>query len=239
MIKEKKCKGHGKARGFEGCEKRILSHYRVYGLCRLCLWEWSNTTQNGEEWFSKRLITVKKSNTSKQKKEARANDKKTRIEIMSNDKYRSVVLQPNINKIARFIDYGQPCIATGNYGKENGGHYIAVGANRTIALNLHNIHLQSFESNHFKGGDQLKYREGIIDRYGVNYIEFMEGLQACPAIHLSKQDLIDINKRALFIIKGLKANQINRNSEERIKLRNDLNVVLEVYNKEYSIYLQK
>ena len=35
MIKEKKCKGHGVAKGF-GCGKMIDVKFRVYGLGKMC-----------------------------------------------------------------------------------------------------------------------------------------------------------------------------------------------------------
>jgi len=118
------------------------------------------------------MSVVEKQRKSKRTEEKRTTSeqkKKMTVELMSDDKYRSSVLQPVINEIARLVDFGQPCIATENYGKENGGHYISVGANRTICLNLHNIHIQSFESNHWKSGDTLKYQVGIIRVYGEEY----------------------------------------------------------------------
>jgi len=70
--------------------------------------------------------------------------KKEQIETIKSLSDWKKELQPLINKIARLIDYGQPCIATGSFnGKMNGGHRIAVGANETIRFNLHNIHIQS------------------------------------------------------------------------------------------------
>lgn len=47
-MKEKPCKGINKAASFSGCGK--LSVFRKYGLCPKCLWQWMNTTKEGDEY---------------------------------------------------------------------------------------------------------------------------------------------------------------------------------------------
>jgi len=171
-----------------------------------------------------------------EKRTAAEQKKKMTVDIMSDDKYRSSVLQPVINEIARLIDFGQPCIATENYGKENGGHYISVGANRTICLNLHNIHIQSFESNHWKSGDTLKYQGGIIRVYGEEYLEYMNGLGKHPPIQLRKKEMIEIYENACKIRLKLRKNQKLRSPKERIELRNQINLELGIYLEEYCVF---
>jgi|LakMenE18May11ns_1017448.scaffolds.fasta_scaffold9943974_3 hypothetical protein len=170
------------------------------------------------------------------KKIATEQKKKMTVDLMSDDKYRSTVLQPVINEIARLIDFGQPCIATENYGKENGGHYISVGANRTICLNLHNIHIQSFESNHWKSGDTLKYQGGIIRVYGEEYLGFMDGLGKHPPIQLRKKEMIVIYENACKIRLKLRKNEKLRSPKERIELRNQINLELGIYQEEYCVF---
>lgn len=180
----------------------------------------------------------------KQKKQKEIAEKKKRseekkqmsIDIMSDDKYRSKVLQPVFNEIARLIDFGQPCIATENYGKENGGHYISVGANRTICLNLHNIHIQSFESNHWKSGDTIKYQSGIRKVYGEEYLEFMDGLQKHPPIQLRKNVMIELYEKACKVRNKLRKNEAIRTPKQRIELRNQINLELGIYQEEYCVF---
>lgn len=149
---------------------------------------------------------------------------------MSSDAYRSKVIQPIINEIARLIDYGQPCIASGRYnGKMAGGHFISVGSNRSVALNLHNIHIQTFESNSFRSGDEAKYRLGIIERYGNDYFEFMESLRHLKNIDLSKQRLSELKPLISRIRSDLKCNPIKRTPQERIALRNEINERIGIY----------
>ena len=152
------------------------------------------------------------------------------FENMSSDGYRSKIIQPIINEIARLIDYGQPCIASGRYnGKMAGGHFISVGSNRSVALNLHNIHIQTFESNSFRSGDEAKYRLGIVDRYGNGYFEFMESLRHLKGIDLSKQRLSELKPLISQIRNDLKRNPTKRTPQERIELRNEINERIGIY----------
>lgn len=185
------------------------------------------------------MKVVEKQKSAKEKtirKENIEQKKKMTIDIMSNDKYRSTLLQPVINEIARIIDFGQACIATENYGKENAGHYISVAANRTICLNLHNLHMQSFESNHWKSGDTLKYQGGIRRVFGEDYLAFMDGLQKHPPIQLRKQEMIELYKKACEIRIRLKKDQKLRTPKKRIELRNQINLELGIYLEEYCVY---
>jgi hypothetical protein len=156
--------------------------------------------------------------------------------LITADKYRSTELQKTINKIARFIDYGCSCIATDNYGKMAGGHNISVGANRTTALNLHNIHVQSFASNSHKGGDTIKYHKGIIKRYGKDYLDFMDYLHQTPKLSLTKDEMVLINGIAKKISLELSKNLQHLEPNERIQLRNKINTELNIYSKEFCIF---
>jgi len=152
------------------------------------------------------------------------------------DNYRANKLQPTINKIARFVDYGCTCIATDNYGKMAGGHNISVGANRTTALNLHNIHIQSYQSNECKGGDTIKYHKGIIKRYGKDYLEFMDHLHQTPKLSLTKDEMVLINNIAKKIALELSKDLKKLDANERIELRNKINTKLNIYSQEFCIF---
>jgi len=139
-------------------------------------------------------------------------------------------LQKEVNLIARLIDKGQPCIASGRtYGKFAGGHFIAVGANATIRFHLDNIHAQTFESNSFRGGDNFKYRQGILKTYGKDYLDKLEALQSYPAIHLTVDDLKEKIKLARVVVKDLKLKDLVYNKDERIILRKIYNNFIGIY----------
>lgn len=232
MKNPKPCKGINKAHGFEGCNKP--SNNRKFGLCPACLWDWMLTDERGKIWREKQFIPrVEK----KQKQLDKKKTQQAKINLMSPDKYRAKYVQPLINKIARLLDYGHPCIATGNYeGKMAGGHYTSVGSNRTICLNLHNIFIQSFQSNTWNGGDDKKYQDRLKDIFGQQYFDFVNGLKGHRPINLSKEELIKIKSKAQSIINKLEQFNFMRSSEDRIIARNAVNRELGIYDLEYSIY---
>jgi len=179
--------------------------------------------------------TIAKANKKKEKelkKQQTQIKKENRIE-KSNIKTLSEwkgMLQPLINQIARLIDFGQPCIATGSYnGKMNGGHCIAIGANSILRYNLHNIHIQSEHSNSYKGGDNIRYKQGIELIYGKEYLDYINSLQSCPTINLTTLDIQKIMPIVKAIIKELKAKEEIYDPDERIGLRNKFNKMIGIY----------
>lgn len=159
--------------------------------------------------------------------------KEMTFDNISSDGYRSKIIQPIINEIARYIDYGQPCISSLTLGKGQGGHYISRKANSSISLNLHNIHIQSFHSNVELSGDEARYRLGLIRWYGVDYFEFIEGLRHVKGVDLSKHRLSELKPIITKINRDLKRNPVKRTEEERIKLRNDINTQIGIYLDEF------
>ena len=183
------------------------------------------------------LIAVEKERERKEKKEANDwNSRKAEMKFdnISSDGYRAKIIQPLINEIARFIDYGQPCIATGRYdGKMSGGHLVSVGSNRASSLNLHNIHIQCFESNSFKSGDEANYRLGIIKIYGKEYFEFIDDLRHIKNKLPSKYTLSELKPIISQINKDLKRNLIKLTAKERIEKRNEYNSMIGIYLNEF------
>lgn len=240
------CKGTTKDTKGKGCgnplkyseHNGIKTYYAKYGLgipCK-CLNKWLLETEAGQEKIIESSRKVGMYSAQKARKENKEKKDKLKMELMTVNEYRSKVLQPVINHIARLIDYGCPCIATGNFGKENGGHYISVGSNPTIALNLHNIHIQSFESNHYRSGDTIKYEIGILDRYGGDYMLFMKSLHGTPTIKQTKEMLIAIKKVADECKKRLEKDLFQRTPQQRIEARNNVNEILGIYSKEFTTF---
>lgn len=159
---------------------------------------------------------------------------KEELEKLKPKSYYEALLQKEINEIARLIDYGQPCIATGNYGKMSGGHFHAVGSCPQIRYHLDNIHVQSFHSNHFKSGDNSRYRQGLINIYGLDYAECVENLKGHKQLQLNIEELKEFVKKARELKKGIELTE--RSPKERIELRNILNIELGIYKKEQCIF---
>jgi hypothetical protein len=222
--KPKKCKGRLKAKG-NGCDLVRLLHPFHKGLCQTCWIKWLLTTESGSDFREKSVITAVKKVKQNNKVEKTEGLRK----LMSVDAYRAKVLQPVINEIARLIDNEQPCIATqATTGKMNGGHYKSVGSHRNMSLNLHNIHIQSFTSNHHKSGDEINYRNGLIKIYGIEYLEYIESLIEIPA-KFFKHELEEAFVKARLFRKELKYDLLLRSAKDRIQKRNEANEFIGLY----------
>jgi len=233
--KAKPCKANYRAPGVTGCG--ALVYERTYGLCQKCYKKWLITTEEGNEKLNKLAGKVKKDNEKKRERDQREEKQRRKVDIMSADEYRAKYIQPLINLIARLIDNNQACISSGTLGKMSGGHYHSVGSNRTLALNLHNVHRQSYHSNSKKGGDHVKYRAGLIKEYGEGYTLFVDQtLNQCPPLKLSKQELQELKPILVAIKRKLEEIDKTYTAQERIDTRNELNAVIGVYPEQFAEY---
>lgn len=264
--KKKPCKPIGKAAASDyGCGKE--AYKRTYGLCDTCYQQWLYNTPEGKDKQRQALPKCGEcgerfapyNNNSLQKfcmqtpecikaqlnhnhnqelKKADADKRKHDVDSLTVDGYRKKYIQPLINHIARLIDHNQPCIASKvTKGKFAGGHYHAVGHNRTLAYNLHNIHIQAFHSNGPQGGQHIQYRHGLIEVYSREYSEYIdETLMQCPTLHLTKQDLIDVKPRLQAIRTRLTKLGHTYTPDERIRLRNALNDEIGIYKGRFAVF---
>lgn len=128
-------------------------------------------------------LEYKKEQVNKQQKKDWDKEKKEKAPYLYPRKYKNLLAQ-EIQKLARQIDnyFKFDCIDCGKpYGKQqDGGHFNSKGKNMSIAWNLHNIHSQKSDCNRngLGGGRERQYYNGLIERYGVKYAEYVDtGLQ--------------------------------------------------------------
>jgi len=238
MIKQKPCKGQDEAHGFDGCGKLVNVENRKFGLGKNCCFpEWLYDTERGKLYLNRAMTIGKKQTETKIKKQviaSKENHEKAKKEAKKWDKE----LQTVINEIARLIDFGLGCLAR-NYIPEqmHGGHVYARGGNKTIAYNLHNIHRQSAQSNHF-GNDDGLLREGVANEYGQHYLDFISGLRQIPSLNYSNKEYHEFYKKACKVRNQLKKNPTQNLLINRIKLRNVINKELGIYPDEWCCYLK-
>lgn len=82
------------------------------------------------------------------------------------------------NAYIRARDEGQGCISCGRKNAEqwNAGHFISVGANRTLRFDEDNIHLQCARPcNKDKGGNIHEYRKGLLKKIGPERLARLDG----------------------------------------------------------------
>lgn len=184
--------------------------------------------------LSKDKLKAKKANIWKSEKKIL---KEKQLQSMTPSKYVSVYVQPVFNEIARLIDKNLPCICRNTFGKMDGGHYRSVANNTTIRLNLHNIHRQGVYSNREKGGDNIMYMDGLINEYGQEYFDFVHyKINQTPSINLSTLEYMEVKKKASAIRNDLKRKDLEYCKESRIKLRNEINKLLDIYSEEFCVF---
>jgi len=197
-VKKKKCKGTGKATG-SGCgEQKYIVRY---GLCQDCLTEWLLNSDEGGKILEKYRISAHKKTIKKYKQEA-----KKQKEQAKNKSYYQRKLQTEINAIVRLIDIDCSCISCGYSGtgrQFHAGHYHSVGGHADLRYNLHNIHKQCSICNNHLSGNIKGYQKGLINRYGRDYLEFVENLPAETHKKLDIQELKELIIKAKKIHKEI------------------------------------
>ena len=226
MKEFKICRGQNKAFGFVGCGNEVKSITRKYGLCRSCFAQWSISTPEGE----KRLDSFLKSHKKSYERKAKQQDKKDKDKL-TDWKFK---LQEKVNLIVRLIDIGLPCLARNYHPNQiHAGHIFSRGSNSSIKFNLHNIHRQSAQSNHYQNEDGL-LREGLMKEYGNVYFEFISSLRGTPDLKYSNEEYHEFYRHASKIANELKKQgRIFPTTDERIFMRNEINNQLGIYNQKY------
>lgn len=232
MKQFKTCKGQNKAYGFSSCGNQVPAKSRTYGLCRKCFREWCKSTPEGLEYIQKNVIPRAKKEV-KKKEKARKKAEKERF-----TDYKSK-LQDKVNEIVRLIDIGLPCLARNYHPNQiHAGHIFSRGSEKYMRFNLHNIHRQSAQSNHFQNEDGL-LREGLVNEYGQNYFDFISELRQTPPLKYSNLEYKDFYKKACKIANDLKREGRVFTKDQRIYMRNQVNIELEIYDPQYCTYQLK
>lgn len=86
------------------------------------------------------------------------------------------------NRYIRLRDKNEPCISCGkNTGaKMNAGHYLSVGAHPELRYNELNCHKQCEHCNSFLSGNIAKYRINLVEKIGLEKVEWLEGPHEVP-----------------------------------------------------------
>lgn len=104
-------------------------------------------------------------------------EKKVRKEkLMSRGDWEQM-LQKVFNTYIRKRDEGKPCISCGTTAKVqyDAGHYRSVGSAPELRFNEFNVHRQCRKCNSYWGGMLINYRINLVQRIGVDRVEWLEG----------------------------------------------------------------
>ncbi len=118
--------------------------------------------------------------------------------------------QASVNRYIRLRDEGSPCISCGRHhqGQYHAGHYRSVGANPEMRFNESNIHAQCAPCNNHKSGNIIDYRLGLIARYGVEYVDALEGPH--EARHYTIDEIKEIKYRYSKLAREMERDRAKR-----------------------------
>ena len=161
MIKEKPCKGSGKAIGF-GCDKIVNVAFRKFGLCMSCYGEWLYTSENGKVLLHKAINKVQKPRLEFESKEVEKKEL-TRLKLLLN------TTKTKVHAFVRNRDEGLNCIScNAPYSDDfQAGHFYPAGSFETLKFHLDNINGQCVQCNLFKDGNFENYSLNLPKRIGV------------------------------------------------------------------------
>jgi hypothetical protein len=88
--------------------------------------------------------------------------------------------QAAFNRYIRLRDHDKPCISCGrqHQGQWHAGHYRSVGACPELRFEELNVHKQCAPCNDHLSGNIVEYRRGLIERIGIDRVEWLEGNHA-------------------------------------------------------------
>jgi hypothetical protein len=142
-------------------------------------------------------------------------------------------LQTIINKIVREIDKDLLCLATNKKTSIiHAGHVMSRASTPFLRFNLHNIHRQSGQSNHFQS-DDLKLREGLINEYGAKYFDYLIENRS-GILKFSVDEIKIFKEKGRKFLKWVSI-QDRSTPEKRVKLRNLAN--FEIFENTYKTYI--
>lgn len=226
-----KCKSTHKLTIGLGCGKE--SKERMYGLCMDCKTKWILETSEGDQWLSKMLESNKNKHEKEQAKLERDEKQRKKDELIDWSKK----LQDKVNQIVRLIDAGLPCLARNYHANQyHAGHVFARGGNQTIRFNLANIHRQSAQSNKWLNDDGA-LREGVVREYGQEYMDFISNLRQTPSLEYMNHEYKEFFQLARTIFLDMKKKGMRfPNPIDRIKARNEVNIMLGIYTEEFNVF---
>lgn len=141
-----------------------------------------------------------------QKQKALARQNRVKLNDMKTKPVLLNELQAIFNRFIRLRDKDQPCISCGttkqviNY---DAGHYYSRGAYPALRFHPDNVHRQCSKTcNLEKSGNLIEYREGLINRIGIERFERLQTLKK-EQLHLSTFEINEMKQAYRLKIREL------------------------------------
>ena len=119
--------------------------------------------------------------------------------------------QEAFNRYIRERDRGLPCISCGAFhNKMTAGHYKTLGAYPELRFHPDNCHGQCwYNCNRNRSGNIIEYRKGLVERIGIERVEWLEGKH--EAQNYTLEDLREIRGWYTEKLKWLQAEREGNN----------------------------
>ena len=198
-VKEKPCKGTGKAKGY-GCGK--LTAYRRYGLGKMCCYaDWLYSSPEGLKMIEMAKLKVSKPRIELEKAKQ---EKKESNSLSHWLDYTRQIVHGYVNK----RDKGKPCISCGQQWNDTfqAGHRYNQKQFNAIRFDLDNIHGQCQHCNTYLEGNYNEYELRLPDRIGYFKNEFLKAnAQLCKTRvkKWTRSELAEIRKEVKKLLKEL------------------------------------
>jgi len=144
--------------------------------CIICLVEFKQF-KSTEKVCSLKCAIEHAKNVSKEVKAKEWNKtKKIKKESLKTKQDYIKELQVVFNRFIRLRDKDYPCISCGKKlgAKYDAGHYRSAGGNPELRFEENNVHAQCVYCNQHLHGNLINYRLGLIDRYGLAVVDWLE-----------------------------------------------------------------
>ncbi len=145
------------------------------------------------------LVELIKAKTARKKAKAQRAADKAGIEALQPLEYWIKAAERAFNAWTVKRDAALPCISCGRTDATiwNAGHYVSVGACRTIRFNPDNVHKQCARPcNKDLGGNAIKYRVGLVAKIGVDRVEALEAWHEPVKLTIDQAKAIGVEYRA-------------------------------------------
>ncbi|MEN5306807.1 recombination protein NinG [Chryseobacterium cucumeris] len=120
-------------------------------------------------------LAYAKSDVDKKNAKAWRKEKKIRKEKLKTASDWLQDLQKVFNEFIRISQKGSKCISCTNNEPTDAGHYRSVGAHPELRFEEKNVNLQCRKCNGYWGGNLIEYRKGLVKKYGIEVVEWLEG----------------------------------------------------------------
>lgn len=193
QVKNKPCKGTGKAKNFESCG--TLQKFRKYGLgieCK-CYSKWLRESLEGQEMILKASKKAKMYSVVEDRKIYNKEKKDRKWELMSKAQ-KIQAARKVFQKWIRNRDINLPCISCGTlYSEEwHGSHYKNANEYSLLIFNEDNVNRSCLRCNKFLHGAKETYRTRLIEKIGIERVLYLDSIPPNVVHRYSDEELKSI-----------------------------------------------